>query len=529
MRTATRTADFILPAAIFALLGLFAGIPIQLAGQTAAAGDNAVYNPGSTFSTAFIDASALTGTGSATDICAKINAALGLIPTGTGKPGAAVIDARGITTPASLTCPSGDTPWSYAGTSYNTPSTILLPPATVYINTTWVMPDRTQLVGAGKTLTTISVGPSFSTVAHTPLIQMGNSALCPSGCTDIGISDLRVDGLGNYSVALKAIGIQNENAQDGSFVSHVALSDLEDTALDIENTSTTNANNSGPYTDLEISAGGTCDSATCKSGCTGFATFGCPSGSCNCSSQSTATACVKIIGAQTRGIHSFTCTAGYIDSPSGSNNGPNAGIYLDSNSNTVEDGHFEGVKDGIVVGDQLPTGQTTAIAGNFVTNITGASNTNGTSGFQDNVVHICTSTSSPTSPCLGTESVSDLALSGIQSYTTGKNAILDDETVTTLPSIATVTSYGVGAGIYILGESSATGYSRFSTFNQPSTSGSTSWPVATWGYASDSAPPSSGGCAIGSFFSNASGTSTPKSTIYVCIGGTGGPTWSPFK
>jgi hypothetical protein len=39
------------------------------------------------------------------------------------------------------------------------------------------------------------------------LIQMGDSSLCPSGCTDVGISDLRLDGCpSTWNGASKAPG-----------------------------------------------------------------------------------------------------------------------------------------------------------------------------------------------------------------------------------------------------------------------------------------------------------------------------------
>jgi hypothetical protein len=260
--------------------------------------------------------------------------------------------------------------------------------------------------------------------------------------------------------------------------------------LDIE---TSGANNSGPYTDLTPSAGGT----NC--------TF--------CGAETTTTACFKIIGAQTRGIHGFTCTA---------NGTPYAGLYLDGNNNTIEDGHFEGVVDGIAVG----TNQ--AAAGNTILNITGADGGNvGTSGMIVNIVHICSPAKTYTNDSCSTPgAVTDLLLSDIQSYlpSGSGSAILDDETGALLQSDA-VFSTGIGIGLYALGEltsNTAGGYSLFTTFSQPTLASGTI-PVPTWGSASNATP--SGTCAVGSIFSNSAGVASSKNTLWVCVGPQSSSQW----
>ena len=499
---ATRT--FLAAMAVF--LVVFSVSPGRLQAQTAAWGNNAVYTgtptASVTFSTAYIDASVFafkyTGGASKNDICTILNyvySTSGIIP-----PAGAVIDARGIPVGSSNPCAASTSPWPTSSTL--PPTTVLLPPGAIFMSTAWVLPNQTRIIGAGRTNTAIVVPAALAT--GTPMIQMGSSSTCPSGgyCTGVGISDLEINGQPTAtSNALDVIGIQNEYSQDGSYVSHVTFHWVEGIALDIE---TSGANNSGPYTDLTPSAGGTSCTVTSPT---------------YCSAQSTSTACIKIVNAQTKGIHGFTCTASGV---------PYAGVYLDANSNTIEDGHFEGVVDGIAVGAH------DSAAGNVILNITGAIGGGGSdssSGPIVNTVHICNpaKTYGTTNACttFAGGSVTDLTLSEIQSYTGAEYAILDDETVTSLQSISAY-SVGIGAGIYVLGEPTAGWYYRISTFNQPSTSSSTTWPVATWGYASTT-PPTSGGCAVGSIFSNSSGTASGTDTLYICVGGGTSPTWKAYK
>jgi Pectate lyase superfamily protein len=442
-------------AAIAVLLGLSA---LQVHSQTA--GNNAVYNSGTTItgSSAFVDLVGATTTG---DICARINSVL----SATGFKAGTVVDARGFGAGTSQTCATN--PFS----GITTPSTVLLPPGTIVISATWILPDQTQIIGAGRTNTTIAVAVSFS---PTVMIEMGSSTVCPSGgCTGVGISDLRIDGQGANENGLDVTGIQNENSQAGSYVSHVTFHYVETTALDVE---TSGANDSGPYTDLTPSAG----NANCTDGCAPTAT----------------TACVKIVNTHTRGIHGITCT-GNAQLVGGVPSGMRGGIYLDGDANTIEDGHFEGVQNAVVVGDAEPA------SGNLLLNLSGATG----AGTQFNVVLICNSTN--TSPCTTSGSVSDLAIFQVETYTTGYNTIVDMINSTTLGN----SSGDASVGMYVIGEalkngSTAYGYSRFSTATS----------IPTWGAGGTSPSPTS--CTPnGAIFSNTSGSSL-ATTIYVCVAGT---------
>ncbi len=118
---------------VVALISSVLLCPSGAAGQSA--GNNAVYNPSGTCSptcaasSAFIDASVFLGTGNnqSPTICGAIYGIL------SGKfynyPGTgAVIDARGISGTAALTCAAGTTPWNNGTTAVTVPRPSCCPP-----------------------------------------------------------------------------------------------------------------------------------------------------------------------------------------------------------------------------------------------------------------------------------------------------------------------------------------------------------------------------------------------------------------
>jgi hypothetical protein len=117
-------------------------------------GNNDVYNSsGQAASSAFIDASVFLGSGQnhGVDICDIVYGILsGRIKTSSYTNTGAVIDARGLSGTA-LTCTKGS-PWSEGGVyvTQPSPSTILLPPGTITINSTWVLPNSTRVIGEGS-------------------------------------------------------------------------------------------------------------------------------------------------------------------------------------------------------------------------------------------------------------------------------------------------------------------------------------------------------------------------------------------
>jgi hypothetical protein len=239
----------------FTVAGWFLICPFEVHAQgTGNPGNNAVFNSSSICcigSTAFIDAFILAP--GSQDMCTTIYNVLKANSYST-----AVIDARGFSGSA-LNCPANASPWLQNGAYVNKPSTILLPPGTIKIPITWILPNGTKLIGEGTTgaedingspvPTTIQAkGPSFSGA----MIQFGDSNHCPSSsCTEISVEHLVLDG-NNQSIT----GILNENAQDLSYVNHVTLYRILGTGLSITaNPAGGNAQNSGPYENINYDSG----------------------------------------------------------------------------------------------------------------------------------------------------------------------------------------------------------------------------------------------------------------------------------
>lgn len=299
-------------------------------------GNNAVYPfSGSTvtFSDAFVDASVFDqGHG---DVCADIFKALSSVTTGTAAT-MVVIDARGIQ-PGTNICASSPFLGIPQPSQLLLPSIILLPAGLISIQTPWVLPDRTRIIGQGAdpTLsgtngTILQAASNFPTSAY--MVVFGSTSLCSMAggtCNGIGVESLTLDG------NTVAAGIQNAEAQERGYVNHVSLRNFVGTGLDVE-TVRGQGQNSGPYSNI---------------------TFLTSSNSANC---------VTINGIEgTRGIHNINCVGG---------GGP-AGIYLEAGGNTLEDISLSNFEDGIRIGD------TRAAGGNVLLNITGASSL-------QNVVHI---------------------------------------------------------------------------------------------------------------------------------------------
>lgn len=357
-------------------------------------GDNTVYNTTMTVtnSHAFIDASKLTGT----DICAQIHAALLQLANTVTYPaygGTGVIDARAIN--PTVQCTSN--PWSGGATA---PATVLLPAGTIVIPHTWTLPNNTTLVGEGDgSRTTVQAKTSFP---DSDMIDLGNSTVCPTvglpTCNNVSIVNLTLDAQ-NQSIN----GIVNTNSQTGSHVDHVNLLRILGTGLLVS----TNAQNSGPYTNIT------------------FDTLGIGSSS---------TACAQVVGLSgTKGIHGLTCI-----SPPDS---PHA-VLLDSSNNTLEDIRVVGFYDGILVGSQA-----IATHNNILRNIVGDTVLITNIPAPINVVHI-----SPNNQ------VTDFSVVGINNQGSG-NTIWDELTATTL-SDPYVSLYVLGKSIPV---GSGSAYSRFTT------------------------------------------------------------------
>jgi hypothetical protein len=317
-------------AIIAVLSGCLLALPSQLNAQntcSGAQGKNGVYNPscnngnpGVVGSSAFIDASMFASVQNP-NICAVLKSIL----TSTSYPSTGtVIDARGLPTstpPTRMTCTtSNPSPW--AGITNPPPSVILLPAGTIVIPSTWVLPNNTTLIGAGDDMysftgpphtttfaTTLQAcKPSICSFTGTDIIELGSSGGCSTGCNNISVERLALDGQGQ-----SLNGIVNANAQTGSHVDHVSLYQILGTGLWIEGS----ASDSGPYSNIIFDTG----------------SF----------SGTSQTVCANLNGLTgTRGLHQLTCTSETNDAP--------AAVLLDSSNNSVEDVRIVGFYDGIRVG-----------------------------------------------------------------------------------------------------------------------------------------------------------------------------------
>ena len=478
-------------------------------------GENAVFNSTTTPSPAYIDASVFSGT----DLCSILSTVYstsGVIPAA-----GAVIDARGITVGISNPC-AAKNPWPSSGTV--PPTTVLLPAGTIVITVPWVLPNATRIIGENRGT---QIYENFTTANNNAfMISMGSSTYCPSGCEGIVVQDVELQN-GESATATGVGGIDNEYAGEFSYIDHVVVNGFTSTgvvgldgiAFKVGNTSSFAAS-SGPYTNLNYGPGTNCTDVD------GVETT-CPTSTC------------ALLEVPTRGIHGMTCTAvstaNQYPSCTGNNCPAQAAIKLDSDNNSIEDIHFEGFFDGVVVGDSG------AAAGNVLANLTGGCGPN--SGPVKNVVHICNSAAVAMSACTTSGSAENVTILGVgvgggeggncgTSAPFHAHAIRDDVTSTIIDESTSGGLSGEGTvGVYALGEVNATGangHTRFTTGPivsqtvDPSPNPSPTWATGQTG---SSAP--TGSCPTGSVFSNTTGT-TLGSTLYVCVGTPPNGVWTPL-
>jgi hypothetical protein len=505
--------------AVLLLLGFW--IPVSQTGAEAqnvcpySQGYNAVWGTciqtlGIVGTPAFLDASAwcdsgLGGSCLSDDFCAVVKAAINDLPNTTG----GVVDARGVVRSDGSAIPCASNPFP----SSSKPTTVLLPSTTIVIEAPWILPGNTRISGQGRnTILEASNGnpfPNFVGDSTFSMIEMGTSP----GSSAVVVEQLRLVGNGvKVQGSVGVGGIYNGWAKDGSYVDHVDLFDIGAVSGQSASTLTTGllidsgAVGSGPYSNINFPAA---DAKNC--------TMGSVNVTC------VPTACVQIRAA-TRGLHGLTCTAAAASRATT----PAAAIYLDASNNTIEDAHFEGYYDSIVVGDNFDKSNAT-VSGNTIWNISGDDGGNN-SGPTTNAIHICNpqqSAGSPSAcaPCGQgfTCPISDLSIFQAQS---GSNVVTiqDDLTNTTVNSSSPL-SY---TGIYLLGGQLASAqYSRFTT-GLGNTNG-TSQVVPTWSAGSTDL---SGGVActtFGALYSNTGGGANPNNanTLFLCSPNTG--KWAAIK
>ncbi len=461
-----------------------------LVGSTLAqsSGNNAISSGAGTIaSTAFIDASAFYGsTIGGTNICAILNyiytPANHLIPAG-----GAVIDARGIAvgqSPTSRQCTTN--PWN--GVTSPPPTTVLLPGGTIYISAQWTVPSGTHIIGEGR-YTILTLTSTWTAPANNYMIQMG-PASCPGGAPVV-LEQFSFQPPSTGSGGNNVNGIDNECSGAMSYVDHIVFLWLSGVGINVGS----GAANSGPYTNINYAAGDFCENQ-------GIGTA--------CPSQ-----CVNL-QAVTRGLHGITCT---MTATMTNFRTDEAAIHVDA-ANSVEDTHFEGFYDGIVVGD------TASAAGSSILHVTSG---NG-AGPVINSVHVC-NPAALAGACTNysgssTANLGDIAISQVSNNTNSALLIKDDVTSTKI-GVPPGGSSEYVTGLYALGQvvagaSSTLGYTRLNSSSATPTSLLAGAPM--WATASSTTPATP--CPIGSMFSNTGGTSK-SNTIYVCESdGAGGTKWN---
>lgn len=452
------------------LLFILGGLPTGLLGQT---GDNAIWvsHTGTAASTAFLDASLFSG-----DICGQINAAL----TSSAFVAGMVVDARGIT-PAGCTT----NPFS-TGSAPTKPSTVLLPAGTITLSTAWAIPTLTQVIGQGAGVTilkAVSSGftdPFFVLSPTNPaVIHMGvpNTVAAPplSGkiAFSVVVAHLTIDGNRQSLSGTEVDGIDNNNAEEQSYVDDVMIQNVLGNGLYLSNDPQGSgqgaADHSGPYTNLVVqqTTGNAISTTTCV----------------------TVTAGTQ--PAQPRGIRGITCLG---DSTAAAT----TGFWLGGSNMTIEDVRIDGFINGITV-------ESGGSQANLLLNITGTS----TLKAVTNLVNIESASPAPV----------NLAAMGLSRATGTTCSILDQATGQTSGNCLTdqfVGMYLLGAPI---GTGTANGYSRFTTTpNFP-----------TWAQGKTTSSGISGSCTSnGSLFSSTTG-STTGGTLWLCLNTSGTLGWTKIK
>jgi hypothetical protein len=416
------------------------------------------------------------------DICSVISDIL----TNATTSGPITIDARGLfssNTPPHYVCVNSPFP-----SGLNRPATILLPAGqNIFLETPWVVPSGTRIVGSGPYGgTTLSPNSSIPS-ATTALITLCGGA--SGGCTDISIENISIQypavGQQGFTAQQSLItGIENNGGGDQTYVSNVSFTNLSGIGLLVDS----NAARSGPYTNI------------------GYNDW-----SCETISGTTTCPVCAYIKAQTRGLKGFSCIG---DSTVTASAGHPA-IIIQASNNTVEDVHIESFWDGVQIG-ALPGGS--AVNNVFVANVTAHPN-GSASGPVTNAVHICGNNSNGSfGSCGGATgsfpAVTDVVLHGISISGAQKTVTAVGDDVSGTP----LTGTGLTVGFYAIGQNSVNGVSTaFAKFSSTPGTGAN---IPTWGVGSSAVPTTSTGCSTpGSLFSNTSGTSGSANTIYVCSSG----------
>lgn len=410
-------------------------------------------------SVAYIDATAVSTT--ATDICSRINVALNITSLSSGL----VVDARGFTTTAALTCAGN--PWT-TGSATSRPATILLPVGTITVGAPWVLPSGTRLIGIGRDITVISATSSISS----DIIEFGSSSttVCTtSPCTNINVESLTVDGSNASGSTVN--GIVNLYGGSGSGIKNVGIKGVTGTALVVGSATNSLANGSGPYANLTVDD-------------TGITT-------------SLGTTCVSVTGlSYTFGFRGINCAV-LTTSPAFS------AFVLNSNGNVFRDILVTGFVEGFSIG----VGTTGKAVGNVIQNMAQSGSSNHAA------VRIYGASSR--------YAVTNLVLMAITNKCVSANNTaacyytIEDETAPASP-VLTVSGF---VGVYIVGDPVPTFGSTYALSRfQSDPGGDVTNSAPTWLLAPLGASPGTftGTCAPGSQMINNTATSGSANVWWVC-------------
>jgi hypothetical protein len=443
------------------LTGMMVVTSLTLAQQT---GSPVVTKPTGTltYSLAYIDASVESGS----DVCAQIHNALAQLSNSAYKNGGGIVDARGASVSTACSSVAGSPSWGNPWSGISVPSTVLLPAGKIQINTQWVLPSGTHLIGEG------GEDPGFSpnvqrTTIHAQtgaesVIQMGVN----TGCTDVSIEDLVVDGNGISDLN----GITNSLCLNGSFVRNVTLYQITDVGLSIgaDDPSGTTLSHSGPYSNITFD---TASKGTSQS------TYG------------------VYLDAPARGVRGVTCTNSNTNSSGNWNSMSGTCVNISISGNLVQDVRVEGFAVGVDV----------AASDAVVMNIDGDTNPNTSSSPLDVVkiesgvtnVALMSITNNCINPSGNPDYCSDSSDYTVWDNSAGSTSVIPSLSFSNDPLVA---MYVVGDSITVASQKA---YSRYTTSPR----------AANWSVGSTSI---SGSCSTpGSLYSNTASSSSSQA-LYVC-------------
>jgi hypothetical protein len=295
-------------------------------------------------SPSIIDATVFSGA----DACAKIAAALAALPPDSSGNLSGTVDARGFV--GTQHC--GSNPFNLTTGLFTGQATVLLGAALYQATTTWIIPNRSRVLGIGAAVSTTgnTVIQWTGSTGNVPVVQLGSGTSANFG---VFVGDLTIDCKANVPTLSGMTGLLNAISQEESGANDITFLSCDKYAVDLEPSSVGGSENSGPYTNLNIKYP-------------------------NSNSCSSSTIAFNYSGSTKRGINGLTVVA---DSCSVR---PLVGVDVNASSSTaavnadvLQGIHCENVVDCIRIGNSQPTSNT------VVAGVTGCPSGHGC----NNVVH----------------------------------------------------------------------------------------------------------------------------------------------